>query len=165
MQKKVLFCTLDDSKRINISSAVLIVCSASMFQQSASFSLNLSGRRIRMARCGSRTTVLKAITELFHQHSSIGWATNEWESVSSSTTKTSMRRQVEKRQLRNLILSDVILAKAFTLIRWFVCFQQGWMYAMVRIETPASCTSASRALVLMSSSTMTRHVRRWNIFS
>lgn len=25
----------------------------------------------------------------------------------------------------NLILSDVILAKAFTPIRWFVCFKQG----------------------------------------
>lgn len=25
----------------------------------------------------------------------------------------------------NLILSDVILAKEFTLIRWFVCFKQG----------------------------------------
>lgn len=39
------------------------------------------------------------------------------------------------------------------------------MYATVRIEMPASCTSASRALVLTSSSTMTRHVRRWSIFS
>lgn len=65
----------------------------------------------------------------------------------------------------SLTLSDVILAKAFTLIGWVVCLKQGWMYAMVQIETPASCTSASRALVSMSASTMTRHVRRWSIFS
>lgn len=65
----------------------------------------------------------------------------------------------------DLIWPDVILAKTLPLIRRFVCFAKGWMYAMVRIEMPASCASASRALVLMSSSTMTRHARRWSIFS
>lgn len=63
------------------------------------------------------------------------------------------------------ILSDVILVKAFTLSKWLVCIKQGWMYAMVLIEMLASSTNASRALVLMFLSTMTRHVRRWNIFS
>lgn len=126
--------------------------------------LTLIVRRIRMARRGIRTTLLKAIIELFHQHSSIRWATSEWASASSSITKTLMKRQVRA-------FSPIVHHKILLIIRALrACVlsnasQQGWMYATARTETPESCWSASRAWASTSSSTMTRHAKRWSVFS
>lgn len=55
--------------------------------------LCLSVRR-RMASCRKKSSLLKAITGLFHQHSSIRWATGALASASSSTTRTLMKRRV-----------------------------------------------------------------------
>lgn len=126
------------------------------------FSLILLVRRIRMARRESRTTLLKAITELFHQHSSIRWATSEWASVSSSTTKTLMRRQVRQSCYKHfvyLIQLTIQVECILNRLSW-----QGWMYATAQTETLVSCSNVSRAWASMSSSTMIRHVRRWSVF-